>query len=157
MNEQTPERNNQMNSNVDPWLLEQYKRWGLDEPIVLHTPQQVREVLEMNRKQRKNQPRIVRIPLSELKSPLDAPQAEFVEILSLRAAINLQDTGHPFHHKTASGVIVDTDPTLEYWLSTLEPEQLARVRQAWEARIAPDAKPAVPVNRTWYGFDPYQK
>lgn len=58
------------------------------------------------------------------------------KLVLMRMEINMRETGHPFHHLTADGTVVDADPTLEVWLSRLT-----------------DAAPTVPVNRMFYGFD----
>jgi hypothetical protein len=67
--------------------------------------------------------------------PLSAVQTTIM----LRFERNLRTTGHPFHHETADGTVVDTDPTLEYLIKRLTSVRLA-----------------APVNRRHYGFDPYQ-
>jgi len=56
-----------------------------------------------------------------------------------RVKKNIEETGHPMHHKVGdgSGIIVDTDPTLEQMIEKLNP------------------LPAIPVNLTRYGFDLY--
>jgi hypothetical protein len=51
---------------------------------------------------------------------------------------NLARTGHPHHHLTADGSVVDGDPTLEDMIAHL-----------------PDVKPAVPVDRGHYGVELY--
>ena len=56
-----------------------------------------------------------------------------------RIQVNLNQTGHPFHHRTVSGVVVDADPTLEHLI-----------------RLLTDVAPVVPVDRAHYGFDPYE-
>ncbi len=58
------------------------------------------------------------------------------EVIGWRIALNMRETGHPFHHKTASGTIVDADPTLN----------------ALVARLT-DAAPAVPVIHDWYNTE----
>ncbi len=60
-------------------------------------------------------------------------------MILIRMKINLEETGHPMHHKTVDGTIVDLDPTLEHWINQLKP------------------LPSIPVNRKHYGFDPYNK
>ena len=54
-------------------------------------------------------------------------------VIQFRIQLNLQETKHPFHHKTADGTIVDADPTLEYLMSRLT-----------------DAPEAVPVDKNYY-------
>ncbi len=60
-------------------------------------------------------------------------------IILWKIKTNLEETGHPMHHKVGdgSGTIVDTDVTLEQMIKKLNP------------------LPTVPVNRTRYGFDLY--
>ncbi len=55
------------------------------------------------------------------------------DVITERIALNLRETGHPFHHKTASGTIVNADPTLDKLVARLT-----------------DAAPAVPVVHDWY-------
>ena len=55
------------------------------------------------------------------------------ETIAWRIELNMRETGHPFHHKTASGTIVSTDPTLDALVNRLT-----------------DAAPAVPVIHDWY-------
>jgi hypothetical protein len=61
-------------------------------------------------------------------------------IILWRIRTNLEETGHPMHHRVGdgSGTIVDTDVTLEHLIKQLNP------------------LPCVPVNRTRYGFDLYE-
>lgn len=60
-------------------------------------------------------------------------------MLLIRIKMNIEETGHPMHHRVGdgSGAIVDADPTLEHMIKQLSPLQ------------------TVPVNRTRYGFDLY--
>lgn len=70
-------------------------------------------------------------------------------------ALNLSQTGHPFHHLTANGAIVESDPTLEYCLGRLTEEASAAVRKRYGDLISANVKPAIACNRTYYGHDPY--
>jgi hypothetical protein len=80
------------------------------------------------------------VNVSTVKEPgEDGNLDEVRQAIWMRIQKNLQETRHPFHHRTADGTIVDEDPTLLHWIGKLT-----------------DALPAVPVNRTFYGFDPYQ-
>jgi|GEM_PF-2802103 len=82
-------------------------------------------------------------------------------VVNARIAMNLRDTKHPLHHKTVNGTIVDHDPTLEHLLSN---EQLSfEDRQALLHKIdtlkpGPEVQipKVVPVDRMFYGFDPYK-
>jgi hypothetical protein len=71
-----------------------------------------------------------------VKQPGEEGKHRFI---SARIALNRERTGHPFHHKTADGTMVDAGPSLE--------EAIASLRQTL---------PAVPVNRTFYGFAMYR-
>ena len=97
------------------------------------------------------------IPTSDLVTPQQMTMDEARLVAGFRLRDNLQETGHPFHHMTANGVIVDTDPTLEYMLSRLEQTERDVARTAWMKMIRPDAPKAIPVNRTFYGVDPYER
>jgi len=79
-------------------------------------------------------------------------KAELAMMSRIRMADNLAATGYPFHHLTADGTVVDSDPTLEQWLAKLDG---TGYRPATPAFDASKARPAVPVNRMHYGFDPY--
>jgi hypothetical protein len=78
-------------------------------------------------------------------------------MLLLRLPQNVLETGHPFHHLTASGVIVEPDPTLEYYMSRLSAEKQERIRTGWAEQVQLDAKKPIPVNRKYYGRDPYER
>ena len=78
------------------------------------------------------------VDLSTLRTAKDFDAEEAVFVVRVRLEMNLQQTGHPLHHLTADGTVVDTDPTLEYLMGKLA------------------AKPTVPVDRRHYGFDPYE-
>lgn len=55
------------------------------------------------------------------------------ESIAWRIALNMRETGHPFHHRTASGTIIAADPTLDALVERLT-----------------DAATAVPVVHDWY-------
>lgn len=76
----------------------------------------------------------------------------------LRAQLNLRETQHPYHHKTADGTIVEPDPTLEDMLSRLSAEQRRQFYQVYAPTLEQErqAPKAVPVNRLYYGFNPYE-
>jgi hypothetical protein len=111
----------------------------------------------MNRKQRREQARLGMVDLRTITYPWQMSDAECEMMLANRLLMNLQETGHPYHHKTASGVIVEPDPTLEYYLSRLTPEKQEQVRTAWITRDLPGIPKAIPVNRKFYGSDPYER
>jgi hypothetical protein len=64
-----------------------------------------------------------------------SPQAAR-EAISWRIELNMRETGHPFHHQTASGTVVNADPTLDALVAQLT-----------------DARSAVPVIHGWYQTD----
>jgi hypothetical protein len=101
---------------------------------------------------------IKRIRVKGLKTPKDLQGKDVVvKILLWRLAQNLQETGNPFHHKTADGTIVDADPTNEYLLSRLSGFDGEMITRFWTEHIKPNALPAVPVDRLHYGFDLYNE
>ena len=75
---------------------------------------------------------------------------------ALRAQLNLRETKHPYHHKTADGTIVTPDPILEYLVSRLSAEQRRRFYEIYAPTLEQEAQApkAVPVNRMYYGFNP---
>lgn len=85
--------------------------------------------------------------------PPDMRLDEIRLAVTFRLQINREETRHPFHHKTANGAIVEPDPTLEYLLGRLPDSERTEILLRWEA--LPDAPPTIPVNRTFYGVDPY--
>lgn len=77
--------------------------------------------------------RIERVRLSDVRGIDEFTPDDAREAFEWRIHRNVEETGHPFHHKTASGVIVDADPTLERLLTRMT-----------------DAAPTVPVIHNWY-------
>jgi hypothetical protein len=75
--------------------------------------------------------------------------------LELRLKLNLDDTGHPFHHKTQDGTIVEPDPALEHLFTAIPADDRELVIERWMNRIRPDAPAAKPVDRRHYGGDYY--
>ncbi len=113
----------------------------------------------MNRQQRRAQgkERIEMVDLREVVMPPQMNHDETRMAAVFRLQDNLEATSHPFHHKTANGVIVKPDPTLEYLLSRLPEQEREELRSNWKHRCSPFAPEAVPVNRKYYGFDPFEK
>lgn len=70
-------------------------------------------------------------------------------LLGERMRINLEATGHPLHHLTADGTIVEPDPTIEMLMTHVSPDEMPPIPAA-----RPGAPPAVPVVRDWYEHDP---
>jgi hypothetical protein len=97
------------------------------------------------------------IDLRTITPPSELSDAECEVMLADRLMMNLLETGHPFHHKTESGIVVEPDPMQEYYLSRLSPEKQEHIRQGWMTRVKPDAPVAVPVNRKYYGHDPFER
>lgn len=115
----------------------------------------------MNREQRRRAAReketIVNIPLKDLTMPNQLTGEQCKWAAEQRMQLNMVDTGHPWHHLTANGVIVEPDPTLEYLLNRIPTPERAPMLEKWKERIIPTAPKAKPVNRKFYGFDPYEK
>lgn len=126
----------------------------------------------MNRQQRRAQQRksgahIEMVDLRQVVMPPDMTLDECQMIAQDRITTNYLQTKHPYHHLTANGAIVDADPTLEYLLQRLEGdahyrERVASIKAGAERLItathaqAKDVPPAIPVNRRYYGFDPFE-
>lgn len=98
----------------------------------------------MNRQQRRHQNKgngeirdiaINQIEMDFSRFPIETQHLVLME----RIRSNISETGHPLHHKTADGTIVDADPTLEHMMKNLK-----------------DVKYTIPVDRKHYGFDPYR-
>jgi hypothetical protein len=83
--------------------------------------------------------RIINMNLSEFPDIESLSPDEARANIVWRIKRNMVRTGHPFHHRTGDGTIVDADPTLEHLISTK----------------LTDALPTVPVDRMHYGFDQY--
>lgn len=81
---------------------------------------------------------IEQVPLSKIRQPEDSACDDIRQTILQRISLNMASTKHPFHHKTADGTIVDSDPTLLHLVSMLH-----------------DAPAAAPVIPDFYGFDPY--
>lgn len=114
----------------------------------------------MNRQQRRAQARNERVGmvnLNDITWPQQMTEQECRMMLTMRLMDNLRETRHPFHHLTVSGVIVEPDPTLEYYLSRLPEAEQESIRKNWFTRIQPDALKALPVNRKYYGIDPFER
>jgi hypothetical protein len=113
----------------------------------------------MNREQRRKAQReqVGMVNLREVTFPWQMSQEECRAVIPMRIADNIQLTGHPFHHLTNNGAVVDADPTLEYMLSRLPLEEQQALRKLYEAIISPNVCKAIPVNRKYYGCDPFEK
>jgi hypothetical protein len=116
----------------------------------------------MNRQQRREQHGNVKmVNLRDVTMPHEMTREECAIVIPMRIQDNLTATGHPFHHLTESGSIVAPDPTLEYYINRLRkvPEYASVVTDLdnQTKRDYPGAKPAVKVNRKYYGFDPYER
>lgn len=97
------------------------------------------------------------VNLRDLVQPQQMTMAECESVLLLRLSSNLRETGHPFHHRTANGAIVTPDPTLDYYFSRLTVSRRRDLREDWQRKIKPDAPAALPVNRSYYGVNPYER
>lgn len=121
-----------------------------------------------NRKQRRaelKQPqgKIVNVRLKDITFPWDMNEDQYAFAFKTRAQDNFDETGHPFHHKTANGVIVTPDPTLEYFLKHIQNypihktivDHFQKVASVCDMRI--DIPHVIPVNRKYYGHDIYER
>ena len=117
----------------------------------------------MNRQQRRERQhgKVALINLHDVTMPQEITPEECAVIVPMRMQDNSATTGHPFHHKANDGTIVAPDPTLEYYISRLRKthgyEGVVTTLDELAGRFYPDAKPAVRVNRRFYGIDPYEK
>lgn len=111
----------------------------------------------MNRQQRRQQAKLGMVNLRDITLPWQMSAEECETMLYLRLPQNVLETGHPFHHLTANGAIVEPDPTLEYYLGRLPADKQERIRTHWLEQVLPDAKKSVPVNRKYYGHDPFER
>ncbi len=118
----------------------------------------------MNREQRRRDERaqrrsdsIAMVNMRDVVFPQQMTAAECETVLLQRLSDNLRETGHPFHHRTANGAIVQPDPTLEYLLAKLPVSRQHDLREEWQRKARPDAPQAISVNRTFYGVDPYTR
>jgi hypothetical protein len=101
------------------------------------------------KKQTANTPRRERIPVKDIQLPQDGSYDTAKEAIALRMSANLASTGHPLHHQTADGTIVEPDPTLEMLMTHVSPDEMPPIPAA-----RPDAWPAVPVVRDCYEREP---
>lgn len=81
-----------------------------------------------------------------MTDPTTLPSRDLAMLAYQRMVMNVQRTGHPFHHATATGVIVDSDPTLEEWRALVKPRDMPATPAYDVAKV----KPSVPVDRHWY-------
>ena len=101
---------------------------------------------------------VVMMPLSQIHPITELSADGCREMAVMRVTINVQETQHPFHHKAADGTIVTPDPTLEYLLSRLSEEQRKQFHEIYAPSPEQEAQvpKAVPVDRNYYGVDPYE-
>ncbi len=116
----------------------------------------------MNRQQRRQQAKLGIVDLRTVVTPHTASPRECFQMAMWRVNDNLKETRYPTYHRTASGVIVGTDPTLEFLLSRLKHEQpdfygVVDEYIKLHERAATDVPKPVPVNRKYYGVDPYER
>ncbi len=118
----------------------------------------------MNRQQRRQaaKERIEMVDLRQVTMPWQMNPKECFQAAMWRINDNLKETKHPTHHRTANNVIVEPDPTLEFLLKRLmeeRPDLCGAVHEyiALHLRSATDAPKAIPVNRKFYGSDPYER
>ena len=99
-----------------------------------------------------------KVNVEDIKGVFQLSEDESREYAVQRVTLNLKATKHPYHHKTATGVIVASDPTLEYLLSKLSEEKLKQFHAIYAPTPEQEAQApnAVPVNRMYYGQDMYE-
>ena len=97
--------------------------------------------------------------MTESKEPKQTAMELPMLIAVYRAQLNLRETKHPYHHKTANGTIVEPDPTLEDLLSRLSAEQRRQFYKICAPTFEQEVQAAktVPVDRLYYGFNPYKE
>ncbi len=118
----------------------------------------------MNRQQRRQAAKehIENVDLRQVTMPWQLSPRECFQMAMWRINDNLKETKHPTHHRTANNVIVDVDTTLEFLLKRLEKEQpdfygIVDEYIKLHLRSVADAPKAIPVNRKFYGSDPYER
>lgn len=122
----------------------------------------------MNREQRRKSQReygkFGAVNLSAITYPWQMDDDTILRMYRMRIGDNLMQTKHPFHHRTANGAIVALDPTLEYYRKRLANSRHKAIVEEYERNVlqahieqTPDVPPAVPVNRKFYGHDPYER
>lgn len=113
--------------------------------------------------QQQTRAKVALVRLKDITYPWQMDDKLCAIALQDRTMQNILQTGHPLHHVTGNGAIVTPDPTTEYYLKRLEgnltySEQCAATRRtAAERDQRADLPAAVPVNRKFYGFDPYER
>ncbi len=100
---------------------------------------------------RKGEVTVEMVPIDKIKMP--RTNEEWQWFIRVRMQSNLRATGHPFHHMTGDGTIVVPDPSLEHAMLQAGPGGMPPV-PTFDASLA---KLAVPVNRKYYGFNPFEK
>jgi len=73
-------------------------------------------------------------------------------VCAWRLRLNVENTGHPFHHKAADGTILDGDPSLEKMLARLVRDDVVAT-VAMRVFDPAAALPTVPVDRARYGVE----
>ncbi len=123
----------------------------------------------MNRQQRRAQAqeketRIEVIDLNTITLPWQMTIRDCVIMAQDRVQLNYVQTRHPYHHLTESGVIVEPDPLLEFYLKRIATDSaytdwltnFSGQMNALISRTSDDIPQAVPVNRHYYGHDPLE-
>jgi len=101
------------------------------------------------KKQPANTPRLERVDVRDLLSREQFSYDDAKAIVRQRMLWNLAYTGHPLHHRTQDGTIVEPDPAVEELLEKLSPDEQPPIPAA-----LPGALPTVPVIRDWYEREP---
>jgi len=116
----------------------------------------------MNRQQRRQQAKLGVVDLREVVMPHNATTKECLQMATWRINDNLRDAKYPTYHLTANGAIVDADPTLEFLMKRLEKENPDFYHVVDEyiqlhLRSITEKPKAIPVNRKYYGHDPFER
>jgi hypothetical protein len=91
----------------------------------------------------------VRIDTTTVMRPEDGSYDQAKQGLIWRMQLNLSRAGHPLHHMTANGAIVEPDPVVETLMTHVSPDEMPPIPEPH-----PAAPPAVPVIRDWYEREP---
>ncbi len=112
----------------------------------------------MNRQQRRafKADRVEMVDLRDIVMPWNMTTEDCRAVAIYRFGLNIGQTGHPTHHLTDNGAVIDCDPTLDYCLSRLTSDDRADLMERYGKEVSKAAKPAIPCNRKYYGHDPYE-
>ncbi len=69
-------------------------------------------------------PRLKWVNLKDVELPQDAGYDKNKSVVTDRMNWNLANTGHPLHHQTLDGTIVEPDPSLEEMMAHVTPDEM---------------------------------